>query len=127
VPLETAIRGCGVEWLEVVDPFDVPKMVEVLKAAHKRAEKTGKVSVVIARHPCILASREARAALNSPVVVTEKCNGCGFCIENFECPALVMDEDAERVRVDENLCVKCGVCIHACPRKAISLKKEKGL
>jgi indolepyruvate ferredoxin oxidoreductase alpha subunit len=49
-----------------------------------------------------------------PVVVTEDCDGCRYCLEAFECPALVLSADRSRVDVDETLCVNCGQCIDAC-------------
>jgi indolepyruvate ferredoxin oxidoreductase alpha subunit len=40
-------------------------------------------------------------------------------VTRFECPALVFDEVANRVRIDEMTCTGCGVCVHVCPVGAI--------
>jgi indolepyruvate ferredoxin oxidoreductase alpha subunit len=40
-------------------------------------------------------------------------------VDRFECPALVFDEAANRVRIDEMICTGCGVCVHVCPVGAI--------
>jgi indolepyruvate ferredoxin oxidoreductase alpha subunit len=40
-------------------------------------------------------------------------------VDRFECPALVFDEAANRVRIDEMLCTGCGVCVSVCPEGAI--------
>jgi len=53
------------------------------------------------------------------VFVTEDCTGCRHCIEDFECPALLQDEETERIRVDRDLCIGCGVCLKVCPAGAI--------
>jgi len=49
-----------------------------------------------------------------PVIVTEQCDGCRYCVEAFECPALVLRPDKSRVDVDYRICVDCGQCIDAC-------------
>jgi len=72
--------------------------------------------VIIARHPCLILSRpeprvpeEARKQLPNAL-----CTSCGSCIASFECPALVMNEDASRVLPNIDLCVACGICRFAC-------------
>jgi indolepyruvate ferredoxin oxidoreductase alpha subunit len=40
-------------------------------------------------------------------------------VTRFECPALVFDEVANQVRIDEMTCTGCGVCVHVCPVGAI--------
>jgi indolepyruvate ferredoxin oxidoreductase alpha subunit len=45
-------------------------------------------------------------------------------VERFECPALVFDEAANRVRIDGMLCNGCGVCVHVCPVGAIRPKSS---
>ncbi len=53
------------------------------------------------------------------IVITEECNGCRHCVDRFECPALVFDEAANRVRIDGMTCNGCGVCVSVCPTGAI--------
>jgi indolepyruvate ferredoxin oxidoreductase alpha subunit len=53
------------------------------------------------------------------IVITGECTGCRHCVDRFECPALVFDEAANRIRIDEMLCTGCGVCVHVCPEGAI--------
>jgi indolepyruvate ferredoxin oxidoreductase alpha subunit len=40
-------------------------------------------------------------------------------VDRFECPSLVFDEAANRVRIDEMTCTGCGVCVHVCALGAI--------
>ena len=56
------------------------------------------------------------------IEVADSCDGCGYCIEHFECPALIMNSE-ERVYVDPILCNGCGVCLSVCPKKSIVEKK----
>jgi indolepyruvate ferredoxin oxidoreductase alpha subunit len=53
------------------------------------------------------------------VQINEQCDGCGFCLQHFECPALVMDDQSEQVTVDQLVCTGCGVCLQVCPNEAI--------
>jgi indolepyruvate ferredoxin oxidoreductase alpha subunit len=53
------------------------------------------------------------------VEITADCNGCMYCVDFFECPALKPDVQANLVRIDRALCIDCGVCVQVCPRGAI--------
>ncbi len=53
IPLERALKGCGVDHIEVVDPYDVPRMIGAVREAYRSCHSRGKVAVVIARHPCV--------------------------------------------------------------------------
>ena len=129
IPLERVVKGCGVDFIRVVDPYDYEMFTETLRQAdtYCRAEDGG-VAVVIARHPCVLHSRQKpmyRMALDR-----ELCNGCFLCVTHFECPAIVpQNADAKRkkdrwVEIDKSLCVECGTCIPSCPKKAFVALEE---
>lgn len=127
IPLERLVAGCGVDFLEVCDPYDLKAMVEVLKRAWERADsEQGGVSVVIARHPCLLHRAKTAEEAGPPPVVTERCKACRHCIEAFECPALGWDEAEGRAVVLESLCVGCAVCVLVCPKGAIKQREEVG-
>ncbi len=125
IPLERLVAGCGVDFLEVCDPYDLKATVQVLKKAWERANsEQGGVSVVIARHPCLLHRGKSTEAAGPPPMVTERCKACRHCVEAFECPALGWDEAGGRAVVLESLCVGCGVCVLVCPKGAIKQKEE---
>lgn len=120
VPLEGLIKGCGVEWIEIADPYDVQSLIKFLKKAREYTQKDdGGIAVIIARHPCIIRYPEEIEKSPVKVKITDDCNGCNYCIDFFECPALRSNEEKDRVEIDRGLCVDCGVCIDACPRRAI--------
>jgi indolepyruvate ferredoxin oxidoreductase, alpha subunit len=120
IPLERVIAGCGVDFIDVVDPYDIPAMMAALTRAGSFAYgEPGGIAVVIARHPCML--RESAGGLGPRRIfnVTEECTGCGFCLERFECPALVQARAGGRVSIDQALCSGCGVCVQVCFEGAI--------
>jgi indolepyruvate ferredoxin oxidoreductase alpha subunit len=120
VPLEELITGCGVTWIRTIDAYNVEELIELLKEARGYTQETdGGIAVIVARHPCLIRYPEARREISIRVAITDECNGCWYCLDYFECPALRMNEETERVEIDRRYCVDCGVCINVCPRGAI--------
>lgn len=125
IPLERVVAGCGVDFIEVCDPYQVKPMMETLKRAWEHANsQDGGVAVVIARHPCVLHRAQSSPGRGRVPVVTDRCKGCTHCLEAFGCPALYWDEESSRVKVLESACVGCGVCLSVCTRRAIEVKEE---
>jgi indolepyruvate ferredoxin oxidoreductase alpha subunit len=125
VQIEPLVKGCGVGFCRTADPYDLKAFNKLLKEALAYSRESGP-AVVIARHPCVL--EEARRTGKKPAPppqITEACDGCGFCVERFECPALVMNADKTRVEIDPILCVGCGVCIQVCPKGAIQKAEDR--
>ena len=120
ISLERLVAGCGVDFIEVVDPYDIPTMTDALKKAGEYVqEPQGGIAVVIARHPCLIAYKEEAIPEKKSVMVTEDCAECNFCMDRFECPAIYHDQELGRTSIDKQVCTSCGVCIQICPKKAI--------
>ncbi len=128
ISLEQVVRGCGVEFLEIVDPYDIKAMTRVVKkAAEYVSDPNGGIAVIIARHPCVIAYRDQAIPERKELTVTEDCVECNLCIERFECPALYRDEKLGRTAINPVLCSGCGVCIDVCPKGAIvEVRKSDG-
>lgn len=119
VDLENLVKGCGVKFLAVGDPYDVDTFVSIVKSAVRFSRREGP-AVVVARHPCILdLAHRGEAGIPIQVMITDDCDGCGYCRQHFECPALVETEDGQTTTVDPLACVGCGVCLQVCPKDAI--------
>lgn len=121
IKLDKLLEGCGVSYLKIIDPYNIPALLSELKDAEKftRAQDGG-VAVVVARHPCLMQERPMTTGLAS---ATDACTGCHYCVTNFECPALSIA--GKRCVVDERLCIGCGVCVHVCPLHALTILPRK--
>jgi indolepyruvate ferredoxin oxidoreductase alpha subunit len=120
IPLETLIQGCGVKWIKTVDPYNIEDMIRLLKGARDYTKnEDGGIAVIVARHPCLIRYQETLQECQIKVNITDDCNGCRYCVDHFECPALLMNEEKSRAEIDRSLCVDCGVCVNVCPREAI--------
>jgi len=121
VDMERLVRGCGVDCVEVVDPYDYGALKRTLEAAKNYTfdEKRG-VSVVIARRPCV---RMPNAELSAErFVVGESCDLCMSCVRDLECPAIHYVKGEKRIEIDLDLCTGCGFCAKVCPSQAIESK-----
>jgi indolepyruvate ferredoxin oxidoreductase alpha subunit len=126
VDMEALVRACGVGFCKVGAPGRIRDFTLLLKEALRYSREKGP-AVVIAREPCVM-DRSQAGRLPEPVevVVTGDCTGCRHCVTQFECPALVYEEEGKRVRIDALLCTGCGVCIDVCPLGAIRAAGGKG-
>ncbi len=57
------------------------------------------------------------------ISVTERCNGCGRCVDRCFAQAISIKDQVARIS-DE--CKGCGICASVCPRKAIQIRVEDG-
>ncbi len=114
--LEEVCRACGVEQVSVVDPYDLARTEEALRAAVSSPAP----AVVIARRRCVLLDRQARPPARR--VDAERCVGCGRCL-SIGCPALSEATAAggrrKVVEIAAALCAGCRVCAQLCPAEAI--------
>ena len=114
IPLEGIVKGCGVRDLIVSDPLDYDEFLADLQKAVKAASE-GRMAVVISRSPCVLEMERRQGPV--PEIDLDLCDECRVCTEAFGCPAIVLSE--EGIRILEDKCPGCGVCVTVCPRDAI--------
>ena len=126
VDIPKIVEGCGVGFIKQADPYDLNGFIALLKEAQAYCRDNGP-AVVIAEHPCLLDMDRARLKEEAKVVAvdTDICDGCGYCVSHFECPALSIDEEAGLSVLDRGLCSGCGVCASVCPKGALTIRSEK--
>ncbi|NWH04044.1 thiamine pyrophosphate-dependent enzyme [Desulfobacter latus] len=126
VNIPDIVKGCGVNFIKTADPYDLPAFIDILKEAKAYCQENGP-AVVIAEHPCLLDMdrAELKASFKKVVVNRDVCDGCGYCVSRFECPALSMDQETEQVRIDPGLCTGCAVCSFVCPKGALVLENQE--
>lgn len=115
IDIESVVKGCGVRWLRVVDPYDIKGTAEAIKEALQQPT----VSVIIARRECaLIAKRDEKGAIaKKHYIDQEACKKCRTCVDRFQCPAISSIDKVQSI--DEALCAGCGVCAQVCPYKAI--------
>ena len=119
VSMEEVVKGCGVRWMKVVDPYDVKGTTEAVKEA---LQQQG-VSVIIARRECaLIAKRDEEGTIAKKQFIDEDaCKKCRTCVDKFECPAISSMDKVQKI--DAALCAGCEVCQQVCPHNAIKEAK----
>jgi len=59
-----------------------------------------------------------------PVVIEEKCTGCGICIQScaFDALTMIRRADRELLAVIADNCISCNACVGVCPPKFDAIK-----
>ena len=117
IDLEALCRAMGFARVRVVDPYDL----DACDKAVKEELAADEPSVIISRRPCALLKYVKH---NAPLrVSTDKCVGCKSCMK-IGCPAISFKDG--KARVDETLCVGCGVCEQLCKFGALQSTAKEG-
>ena len=110
VDLEALCKALGINRVRVVDPYDL----KACETAVKEELNAQEPSVIISRRPCVLlksVKHEAPLKLES-----DKCKSCKRCM-GLGCPAISFKDG--KAKIDNTLCVGCGVCKQLCAFNAI--------
>lgn len=111
--LELLVKACGVKTVTVVDAYDINEIEREVK----RHIELDEASVIIARRMCILLPRKAEKSYR----INDKCKKCRMCLK-IGCPAIEFIDG--NIRINEELCTSCGVCVSLCKFGAITKEEE---
>jgi indolepyruvate ferredoxin oxidoreductase alpha subunit len=145
--LEELVKGCGVKYLRVVNPYDIKGMIqETEKAYQYTQQRDGGMAVLIARYPCVIYQKEQLKVNPTKVEIrhtpppekglpqvksgemdksllpafqVEACCECGTCM--IQCPEGAISKTEDGYAIDYNKCTGCRVCVRECPTSAIDM------
>jgi len=122
--IEAICRAMGAK-VEVKDPFDLKDTTETITRLFQDREG---VKVLILKRKCALLKAKGEKPPYKIHIALENCVGqdCGcnqLCTRIFRCPGIIWDTETKKAKVDEVICVGCGVCTDICPNSAI-IKEE---
>ena len=115
ISIESVVKGCGVEHVEVVNPLQIKKSISSAQAS----KDFDGISVIISKEICPLYAKAIKKARKTkPFYVNQdKCTHHMDCINYLACPAMYIDNG--RTMINQNLCIGCAVCAQVCPENAI--------
>ena len=116
IDIYEVVKGLGVDFVKVVDPYDLTESTAVME----EAIKTKGTSVVISRRECAIQANRRKIVYNKVEVKADACTLCKACINISGCPAITLGEKS--IDIDPAQCNGCGICSQLCKFGAI--KKE---
>jgi len=126
--IEKICEALGVPWLRVEDSYNPKKLTRTIEEGLK---KDGLKVIIIKRECALQAHRWRMSQVRTLTEQSEKvqevsyyiygCQLCYDCTRVLSCPAIRKTEidGFESMQIDDDRCVRCGVCYHICPNKAI--------
>jgi indolepyruvate ferredoxin oxidoreductase alpha subunit len=110
--------GCSVT---VADPYQIDETIEVV---YDLLKKPG-MKVLVMRQTCATLAwknREKQVVYVDPDLCRGESCGCNrYCSRVWGCPANIWDYETGKAKIDEVVCVGCGVCVGLCPAGAIKI------
>ncbi|MFX0141086.1 MAG: thiamine pyrophosphate-dependent enzyme [Candidatus Hodarchaeota archaeon] len=126
--IENICRALGVPWLRIEDSYNPKKLIRTIK----EGLDTYGLKVIIVKRECALQAHRWRSSRIKALQDEGKkvqeisyfiggCQMCYECTKIFSCPAIrrVQREGIEEMKIDQDRCIKCGVCYELCPNGAI--------
>jgi indolepyruvate ferredoxin oxidoreductase alpha subunit len=121
VKIEDLARAAGVGFVEVVDAYNINEVRDVAERAIRYVRENKRPAVVISRRPCALIElrrKRSRGEEIVPYFIDQE-----KCIKCGVCvdkfSCPAIVREGDRILILPDVCVGCGVCASICPAKAI--------
>ncbi len=123
ISIENLLKGLGMENILTCDTYNQSRLTDLVK----QSMQIKGISVVIARHPCMLKftrlQRKKPGFVQKHILINqETCKKIHACVEEFGCPSFVRNPD-KSIDINLDLCIGDGSCRASCPEHAIGFDK----
>lgn len=125
---ETAVTVNQKRFKRVYIGTDIVEADALISVAHFKGHELSGFGGTIKNLGMGCASRKGKLAQHStvgPMVIEEKCVGCGDCISHCSQNALALVD--EKAVLDSKKCIGCGECILVCPNEAIQIQWDQAI
>ncbi|MFX1356928.1 MAG: thiamine pyrophosphate-dependent enzyme [Promethearchaeota archaeon] len=126
--IEKICKAIGVPWLKIEDSYYPKRLTKTIE----EALITKGLKVIIIKRECGLQAHRWRTSqikelkakgekIQEIIYHITGCQVCHECSRILSCPAIrrVEIDGVETMQIDDDRCIKCGVCYEICPNKAI--------
>ncbi len=118
IMIEDVARSIGVQFVRVVDPFDLKATTDAIIDAIGFDGP----SLIVTRRMCALDARRKGVIQSLASINPDRCTGCLACMKLLGCTALVLGPD-KKVTIDRGQCNGCSMCAAVCPFQAVAAGK----
>ncbi|TFG19754.1 MAG: indolepyruvate ferredoxin oxidoreductase subunit alpha [Promethearchaeota archaeon] len=126
--IENVCRALGVPWLRVEDSYNPKKLTKSIE----EALNTKGLKVIVVKRECGLQAHRFRMSqiklitdqgkkVQEEIYHISGCQMCHECSRILSCPAIrkIKLNGYETMQIDDDRCIRCGVCYEICPNGAI--------
>ncbi|MFX0178093.1 MAG: thiamine pyrophosphate-dependent enzyme [Candidatus Hodarchaeota archaeon] len=126
--IEKICKAFGVPWLKLEDSYHPKRLTKSIEDALI----TKGLKVIIIKRECGLQAHRWRMSQIRDIEEKSQkvqeilyhitgCQVCHECSRILSCPAIrrVKIDEVETMQIDDDRCIRCGVCYEICPNKAI--------
>jgi len=110
----------GIKSVRVADAYDQEEAVDAISEA---LEYKGPAVVILEGECQLQKQRRVKKSLAKTYISVNECDGCKSCVQ-LGCPAIMFDSKDKKSRIDNVLCVDCGLCTQSCPNDAIKMRRR---
>ncbi|MEN8210239.1 MAG: thiamine pyrophosphate-dependent enzyme, partial [Thermodesulfobacteriota bacterium] len=124
ISIENLLKGLGIDNISSCDTYDQSRLTDIVK----QSMQIEGISVVIAKHPCMLKftrlQRKKPGFVQKHILINqETCKRIHECVQEFGCPSFVRNPD-KSIDINLDLCIGDGSCRSSCPEQAIDFDKK---